>query len=78
MTKIAINGFGRIGRLAFRQIFEDETMEVTAIKQAFFNIRSRESMEEVNAFVEAGNGARGVFFVSVAGEYEIKRVYCGL
>ncbi len=31
MTKIAINGFGRIGRLAFRQIFEDETMEVTAI-----------------------------------------------
>lgn len=31
MTKIAINGFGRIGRLAFRQIFEDETMEVAAI-----------------------------------------------
>ncbi len=31
MIKIAINGFGRIGRLAFRQIFEDETMEVTAI-----------------------------------------------
>lgn len=31
MTKIAINGFGRIGRLAFRQIFEDESMEVVAI-----------------------------------------------
>ena len=31
MTKIAINGFGRIGRLAFRQIFDDETMEVVAI-----------------------------------------------
>lgn len=31
MTKIAINGFGRIGRLAFRQIFDDETMEVAAI-----------------------------------------------
>ncbi len=31
MTKIAINGFGRIGRLAFRQILEDETMEVAAI-----------------------------------------------
>ena len=31
MTKIAINGFGRIGRLAFRQIFEDDTMEVVAI-----------------------------------------------
>ena len=31
MTKIAINGFGRIGRIAFRQIFEDESMEVVAI-----------------------------------------------
>ena len=31
MTKIAINGFGRIGRLAFRQIFADDTMEVAAI-----------------------------------------------
>ena len=30
-TKIAINGFGRIGRLAFRQIFEDDSMEVAAI-----------------------------------------------
>ncbi|MBR4527348.1 MAG: aldehyde dehydrogenase, partial [Bacteroidaceae bacterium] len=24
MTKVAINGFGRIGRLAFRQMFEAE------------------------------------------------------
>ena len=31
MTKIAINGFGRIGRLAFRQIFADPEMEVVAI-----------------------------------------------
>lgn len=31
MIKIAINGFGRIGRLAFRQIFEDESMEIVAI-----------------------------------------------
>ena len=30
-TKIAINGFGRIGRLAFRQMFEDKSMEVVAI-----------------------------------------------
>ena len=30
-TRIAINGFGRIGRLAFRQIFEDKSMEVVAI-----------------------------------------------
>jgi len=31
MIKIAINGFGRIGRLAFRQMFEDENYEITAI-----------------------------------------------
>lgn len=29
--KIAINGFGRIGRLTFRRIFEDENFEVVAI-----------------------------------------------
>ena len=31
MVRIAINGFGRIGRLAFRQIFADDSMEVVAI-----------------------------------------------
>jgi len=31
MTKIAINGFGRIGRLAFRQMFDDAGYEVVAI-----------------------------------------------
>lgn len=31
MIKIAINGFGRIGRLAFRQIFDDPALEVAAI-----------------------------------------------
>ena len=31
MIKIAINGFGRIGRLAFRQMFEMEDIEVVAI-----------------------------------------------
>ena len=31
MTKLAINGFGRIGRLAFRQMFEAEGYEVVAI-----------------------------------------------
>ncbi len=29
--KIAINGFGRIGRLTFREIFDDESVEVVAI-----------------------------------------------
>lgn len=31
MVRVAINGFGRIGRLAFRQIFEDKDMKVVAI-----------------------------------------------
>ena len=31
MTKVAINGFGRIGRLAFRQMFEAPGYEVVAI-----------------------------------------------
>jgi glyceraldehyde 3-phosphate dehydrogenase len=31
MTKIAINGFGRIGRLAFRKLMESKTLEVVAI-----------------------------------------------
>ncbi|WP_412031562.1 type I glyceraldehyde-3-phosphate dehydrogenase [Metamycoplasma buccale] len=30
-TKIAINGFGRIGRLIFRQIFNDKDLEIVAI-----------------------------------------------
>ena len=30
-TKIAINGFGRIGRLAFRKMFENDNFEVVAI-----------------------------------------------
>lgn len=30
-VKVAINGFGRIGRLAFRQIFDDKDFEVVAI-----------------------------------------------
>lgn len=31
MKKIAINGFGRIGRLAFRQLIKDDRVEVVAI-----------------------------------------------
>ena len=34
MTKVAINGFGRIGRLAFRQMFEAEGYEVIAINKS--------------------------------------------
>jgi glyceraldehyde 3-phosphate dehydrogenase len=31
MIKVGINGFGRIGRLAFREITESDKMEVVAI-----------------------------------------------
>ena len=31
MKKIAINGFGRIGRLTFRQLFSDSSVEIVAI-----------------------------------------------
>ena len=31
MTRIAINGLGRIGRAAFKQIVEDGTLELAAI-----------------------------------------------
>jgi len=31
MTKIAINGFGRIGRLFFRQVFDDPRLEIVAV-----------------------------------------------
>ena len=30
-VKVAINGFGRIGRLAFRQMFGDPDYEIVAI-----------------------------------------------
>ena len=41
MTKVAINGFGRIGRLAFRQMFEAEGYEVVAIKDAGSSVEVR-------------------------------------
>ena len=31
MVKVAINGFGRIGRLSFRKIFADQKFEVVVI-----------------------------------------------
>lgn len=42
-----------------KSILEADNMEahreVTALKQAFFNVKSRETMEALSAFVEAGN-----------------------
>ena len=40
MTKVAINGFGRIGRLAFRQMFEAEGYEVVAINVRVVSLAS--------------------------------------
>src|SRR5690625_6828955 len=34
-TKIAINGLGRIGRMVFRQMFEEDTIEVAAINASY-------------------------------------------
>ena len=35
-VKVAINGFGRIGRLAFRQMFGAEGFEIVTINNAIF------------------------------------------
>lgn len=35
MTKVAINGFGRIGRMVFRKLMMDPTIEVTAINASY-------------------------------------------
>ena len=35
-VKVAINGFGRIGRLAFRQMFGAEGYEVVANQRSYF------------------------------------------
>ena len=64
---------------AVRTILDDNNMEahrdITAIKQAFFNIRSRESLEEVNAFVEAGNDPKDFSSQVDEQEAEFKKLY---
>ena len=47
MTKVAINGFGRIGRLAFRQMFEAEGYEVVAIN----DLTSRKCRQSVSYII---------------------------
>ena len=42
-VKVAINGFGRIGRLAFRQMFGAEGYEVVAINEK----RSRSTLSRM-------------------------------
>jgi len=41
-VKVAINGFGRIGRLAFRQMFGAEGYEVVAINESIYQSATRE------------------------------------
>ena len=47
-VKVAINGFGRIGRLAYRQIYNMEGIEVVAIRIV---IRRRCDDDEVGTLV---------------------------
>lgn len=53
MTKVAINGFGRIGRLSFRKMFDDPDIEIVAI----------------NDLTDAGMLAHLLKFDSVQGHY---------
>ena len=38
-VKVAINGFGRIGRLAFRQMFDAEGYEVVTVTELFGDVK---------------------------------------
>ena len=72
MTKTELND-------ALKVILAENRMEahkdVTAIKQAFYNIRSHETIEEVNAFVEAGNDPKEFSSVPDEEEGEFKKLY---
>ena len=46
-VKVAINGFGRIGRLAFRQMFDAEGYEVVAINDLTSQIGRASCRERV-------------------------------
>lgn len=64
---------------ALKEILADNRMEshkeVTAMKQAFFNIRSHERMDELNAYVEAGNSPETFAAVPDELENEFKELY---
>ena len=46
-VKVAINGFGRIGRLAFRQMFNAEGYEVVAIN----DLTSPAMLAHINIYI---------------------------
>ena len=64
---------------ALKEILAADNMEahreVTAIKQAFFNIKSRENLEELNAFIEAGNQPEAFSSTPDEVENEMKTLY---
>lgn len=66
-------------RDTLREILDSDNMEahreVTSIKQAFFNLKNRENLEELNAFVEAGNDPADFSSEPDEVENEIKELY---
>lgn len=56
-VKVAINGFGRIGRLAFRQMFEDPNYEIVAIN----DLTSPKMLASLLKYDSAQGGFCGVF-----------------
>lgn len=53
----------------------DAHKEVAAIKQAFFNIKNKENLDELNAFIEAGNQPEAFSSTPDALEAEMKEMY---
>ncbi len=64
---------------ALREILESGNMEahkeVATVKQAFFNIRNKETLEEVNAYMEAGNAPESFSSAPDEAEAEFKKLY---
>ena len=55
MIKVAINGFGRIGRLSFRKIFNDPEIDVVAIN----DLTSNEMLAYLLKYDTVQGGFRG-------------------
>lgn len=53
----------------------DAHKEVSALKMAFYNIRSKEALEELNAYVEAGNDPAAFSSNADESEAEFKELY---
>ena len=49
-VKVAINGFGRIGRLAFRQMFGAEGYEVVAVSYTHLDVYKRQDLYSAHIF----------------------------